>query len=159
VHNTCHITTHSKGVQCQLSPSSFPTPPSPRSHLDKSPSWRARKVEREPAQTTSRNTAPTRRSSRVAHLTSRPRIPVQLNICTAVTGLPISGTTYPGFRSRVSHFESSTGGTVPHGQHQHQQCAPLTLLGSHDTAAQIFAIFEGYACATIYEKTDADPLS
>lgn len=62
------------------------------------------------------------------------------------TSHPSSGTTCPRSGSHVAHYENSTGGTAL-GLRQgsrYLQCPLPILHGFRDTAAQIFAIFEGY---------------
>jgi hypothetical protein len=61
-----------------------------------------------------------------------------------------SGTACPKFRSRAAHYENSTGGTalkLLQGQRHLRYTRPIAA-GLHDTAAQIFAIFEGYGFNT-----------
>jgi hypothetical protein len=57
-----------------------------------------------------------------------------------------SGTAYPKSRSPAAHCENSTGGTALKllQSQRHLRYTRLIAPGLHDTAAQIFAIFEGY---------------
>ncbi|KAK0701547.1 hypothetical protein B0T21DRAFT_417097 [Apiosordaria backusii] len=73
-----------------------------------------------------------------------------IELPTGILGQPIQGLAHT---SRITRARPATGGTtlgLPQGQ-QHLQCTLTILPGLRDTAAQIFAIFEGTKPSSAYD--------